>query len=84
MSNPISGVTSDLFMENLEEEAMDTALPGMRLKLWQLYIDDSLKVVWGDKWDGLIEHLNTSNKTGRGKFTDEPEKDGSIPPCHQP
>ena len=27
----------------------------------------------------LTEHLNTMNKTGSIKFTDEPEKDGSIP-----
>ena len=67
-----------MFMEYLEEEAMDTALPDMRLKIWHRYIDDSFEVVRRDKRDELTRHLNTINKTWSMKFTDEPEKEGSI------
>ena len=58
---------------------MDTAPPDMRYKIWYRYIDNSYEVVHKDNLDELAKHLNTINKTGGIKFTDESEKDGSIP-----
>ena len=49
MGSPISVIMSDIFMENLEEEAMDTALLDTRPKIWQRYIDISFEVVHRDK-----------------------------------
>ena len=34
MGSPVSVVVSDMFMEHLKEEAMDTALLDMRPKIW--------------------------------------------------
>ena len=70
---------SDMFLEHLEEEAMNTAPPDMRPKIWQWYIDDSFEVVHTDKREELTQHLNTIDKSGSIKFTDERKKDGSIP-----
>ena len=50
---------------------MDTAALDIRPKIWRRYIDNSFKVVQLDKWDELTEHLNTINKTGSIKFTDD-------------
>ena len=70
---------SDMFMEYVEEEAIDTAPPDMKPKIGCWYIDDSFEVVCSDKQDKLTEHLNTMYNTGSIKFTDDLEKDGSIP-----
>ena len=56
MGNPVSVVISDMFMESLEEEAMDTAPLDTRPKIWQRYIDDSFEVVCKDKRDELTQH----------------------------
>ena len=79
MGSQVYVVMSDMFMEHLEEEAMDTALPDMRLKTWHQYTDDSFEVVRRKRSDELTSHHNTIDKTGSIKFTDESEKDGSIP-----
>ena len=79
MGSPISVAISDMFVEHLEDLAMDTALPDMRPNIWDRYIDDSFKVVHRNKQDELTEHLNTIDKSASIKFTDEPEKDDSIP-----
>ena len=75
MGNFISVVTSDMFTEYLDEEAMVTALLDMRPKIWHRYIENSVEVIRRDKRDELMAHLNTINKTVRIKFTNEPEKD---------
>ena len=49
MGSPISVVVSDLFIEHLEEEAMDTARLDTRPKIWQRFLDDSFEVVYRDK-----------------------------------
>ena len=49
MGSPVSVVVSDMFVEHLEEEAMDNAPPEMRPKIWHHYIDDSFEVVHRDK-----------------------------------
>ena len=48
---PVSVVMSDMFMEHLMEETIDTAPPDTRPKIlrWYMYIDDSFDVVHSDK-----------------------------------
>ena len=45
MGSPYLVVIADMFVENLEEKAMDTTPPDTKPKIWQQYIDDSFKVV---------------------------------------
>ena len=47
-------VVSDMFMENLEETAMDTAQSAVKPKI----IDDPFKVVSKSQRDALTEYLN--------------------------
>ena len=58
MRSPVSIIVSDMFMEHMEEEAMDTAQPDMTHKILCWYIDDSFEVFHTDKYE-LAEHLNT-------------------------
>ena len=64
MGIPVLVVMSDMFMEHLEEEAMDTTPLDMSPKIWQQYIDDSFEVVHRDKRDELTQHLNTMTSPG--------------------
>ena len=45
MESPVYIVVSDMYMTELEEEAMDTAPQDTRPSMWKQYIDDSFKVV---------------------------------------
>jgi hypothetical protein len=79
MGSPVSVAVSDLYMEDLEERAMDTAPPETRPKIWKRYIDDSFEIVKRAQRENLTDHLNKMDATGSIKFTDEPETEGSIP-----
>ena len=79
MESPVSVVVLDMYMKEMEKEAMDTAAQYTRPSMWKQYIDDSFKVVRRDKRDELTKHLNSINTTGSIKFKDEPDTRGSIP-----
>jgi hypothetical protein len=51
MGSPVSVAVSDLYMEDLEERAMDTAPPETKPKIWKRYIDDSFEIVKRDQRD---------------------------------
>ena len=41
-------VVSGMYMEDLDDEAMDTTPQDTRLSMWRWYINDSFKVVKSD------------------------------------
>ena len=79
MGSPVSPLVANLFMEDLEQKAIDTAEDGSKPKLWKRYVDDTLEVIKKGNAEKLTEHLNTIDETNSIKFTHEEETDGSIP-----
>ena len=59
MGSPVSVVVADMYMEDLEEEAMGTAPQDIRPAIWRRYINDSFEVVKQDKRDELTAQLNS-------------------------
>ena len=49
MGGRISVVVADIYMEDLEDEAIDTAPQDTRSSMWKQYIDNSFNVVKRDK-----------------------------------
>lgn len=77
MGSPLSPVIANLFMENLEEKALDTA--AFKPKLWLRYVDDTF-VIWqhGETHlNNFLDHLNTLHP--KIKFTMEVETDNQLP-----
>ena len=54
MGSLVSLVLLDMYMEDVKDEAMDTAPRDTRPSMWRWYIDDSFEVVKLDKQDELI------------------------------
>jgi len=79
MGSPVSVVVANMYMEAHEEEAMDTAPLTVRPKMWKRYVDDSFEIVNKHQRDNLTSHLNSIDPSRSIQFTDEPEKDDSIP-----
>ena len=78
MGSPVSPIVANLFMEDLEQRAMESASAELRPTLWKRYIDDTLEVIKRGKVDAWSEHLNNMDPTGSIKFTHEIETDNTI------
>lgn len=77
MGSPLSPVVANLFMEHLEERALNTT--ALRPKMWIRYVDDTF-VIWPHGNAELKEfhrHLNHQNTSIQ--FTIEEEKEEKIP-----
>ena len=73
---PLSPVVANLYMEHLEETALQTA--HLAPRLWLRYVDDTF-VVWPhgqDELDCFHEHLNVQRNNI--KFTIEHEKESKL------
>ena len=79
MGSPVSPIVANLFMEDLEQRAMESAPDDLRPKFWKRYVDDTLEVIRRGKVEEWSEHLNRMDSTGSIKFTHEEETDNSIP-----
>ena len=79
MGSPVSPIVANLYMEHLEQRALDTAPTEYKPRLWKRYVDDILEIVNKDSVSLLTDHLNQVDPTDNIKFTFELEKDGSIP-----
>ena len=64
----ISVVALDMYMEHLDNEAMDSVPQDTRPSMWKQYINESFEVVKRDKQDELTEHLNPTDTTGIRKI----------------
>ena len=76
MGSPLSPIVANIFMEQFEKEALETAPHPP--SLWKRFVDDTF-VILEDKYkDEFFQHLNSLNTNI--KFTAETLKaDGSIP-----
>ena len=79
MGSPLSPVAVNIFMEWLEEKAIDTALTECKPKFWKRYVDDILEIIDRGQVTNLTDHLNQVDTTGSIKCTYEEEIDGAIP-----
>ena len=75
MGSPISAVVANLYMEFLEELALESA--PSRPRLWKRYVDDTCCILRKGDVDGLLHHLNGIHPPI--KFTMEVEEGGSLP-----
>ena len=75
MGSPVSAVVDNLYMEFLEELALETAPTTPRV--WKRYVDDTFRILTKDSTEELLHHLNGVRSII--KFTLEEEEDGKIP-----
>ena len=76
MGSPISPIVANLFMEDLEVQAIMTS-PSPPV-LWKRYVDDTSTIIHKQDKDAFLEHLN--NIHPNIKFTSEETRpDGAIP-----
>ena len=75
MGSPVSVVVAEIFMQNIEEQALATYK--RTLPLWLRYVDDTFTAVHKDEIDDFHEHLNRQNADMQ--FTKEIEENGKIP-----
>ena len=79
MGSPVSPIVANLFMEDLEQRAIESAPEELRPKLWKRYVDDTLEVIRRGKVEEWSTHLNSMDPTGSIKFTYEEETNNTIP-----
>ena len=75
MGSPVSPIVANIFMENLERNAILTMKD--RPRLWLRFVDDVLAIVKRTSLPSMLEHLNKQNAAIT--FTMEVEKDGKLP-----
>ena len=76
VGSPLSPIVANIFMENLEEEAWETAPHPP--SLWKRFVDDTFVILEAQYKDGFFHHINSLD--ANIKFTAETAKaDGSIP-----
>jgi hypothetical protein len=77
MGSPLSPVIANIFMEDFEQKALESA--PLKPKCWFRYVDDTF-VIWQHRretLDAFLNHLNTRHDDI--KFTMEVERDGILP-----
>ena len=82
MGSLVSPVVANLFMEDLEQRAMESASGELRPTLWKRYANDMLEVIKRGKVDEWSAHLKSMDPTGSIKFTHEIETEHHPIPGH--
>ena len=76
MGSPISPIVANLYMEDFENKAINTAQCPPRF--WRRFVDDTSVVIEAEKKQGFLEHI--SNVDPHFQFTTKDARtDGSIP-----
>ena len=76
MGSPSSSIVANLFMEDLEVQAIKTS-PSPPV-LWKRYVDDTFTIIKKQHKNSFLEHLNSINPSI--KFSSEETRiDGSMP-----
>ena len=75
MGSPVSVVVANLFMDDLEEKALQSFPHGV--KVWKRYVDDTFVLVKQQQVDAVHDHLN--RQASGVSFTVEKERDGVLP-----
>ena len=76
MGSPLSPIVANLYMEHLEQIALQTA--SLSPRLWLRYVDDTF-VIWlhgQEELEHFHEHLNMQHQNI--KFTVEVEEDNKL------
>jgi hypothetical protein len=77
MGSPLSPIIANLFMEDLENNALNSS--PFKPKYWNRFVDDTF-VIWPHGWDKLDEFVTHLNKqSDHIKFTIEVENNNSLP-----
>ena len=77
MGSPLSPVIANIFIKNLEERALNTAI--LRPNMWFRYVDDTF-VTWTHGDTALRKfHQHLSQQSPSIQFTMEEEKDDQLP-----
>ena len=79
MGSPASSVVANIFMDHIEEEALETAKElGIVPRVWKRYVDDVFLICRRHILDQLMTHLN--DQDSNIVFTCEEESaEGSLP-----
>ena len=76
MGSPISPIVANLYMEDFENKAINTAECPPRV--WKRYVDDTFVAIEANKKQGFLDHINSVDPFIH--FTTEDARtDGSIP-----
>ena len=75
MGSPVSVVVANLFMEEVEQTALQTFTHPV--KTWKRYVDDTFVIIGKEHVGALHEHLN--NQVSGLVFTVEKESDDKLP-----
>ena len=76
MGSPISPIVANLFMEDLEFQAIQTS--STPPALWKRFVDDTFTIIKKEDKNSFLEHLNSIHQNI--KFTcEEVRDDGSMP-----
>ena len=76
MGSPISPIVANLFMEDLEVQAIRTS--PTQPSLWKRFVDDTFTIIKKEDRSSFLQHLNSIHQNI--KFTCEEERDdGSMP-----
>ena len=75
MGSPISTIVANLFMEDLEVQAINTSTTPPAL--WKRFVDDTFTIIKKDNRNSFLQHLNSIHPNI--KFTcEETRSDGSM------
>ena len=70
MSSPISPIVANLYMENFEVEAINTA--PHPLHVWKRYVDDTFTIIKSSHRSEFLEHINSIDE--HIQFTSEDQR----------
>ena len=75
MGSPVSPIVANIYMEEFEHLALNTAPE--RPRQWKRYVDDTFCIMKGNAVGGFLVHVNSLKPTIQ--FTMELETQGRIP-----
>ena len=77
MGSPISPIVANLYLEDLEVKAIQSAQNPPTF--WRRFVDDTLTIIKSSQIDNFLQHLNSIDQANI-KFTKEDSRpDGSMP-----
>ena len=77
MGSPVSPIVVNLYMEDLEQKIIATALVDCQPRNWKQYIDDVICLVYTGKAKQL-QHMNTVDPTG-SIISKQEDEENSMP-----